>query len=200
MFEVLTSKNVVMYQMKSYMNYSCCTMDEFSDDMKRFEYIKRLFYRYHVRDILKERLILNHLIVLYNILESESCTRLLFFKIDVEYYYILKTFLLFMDRLPNKVYGIGYVDVDTISIDIDRDIFLTFPFFNGIHRFLPAFFKGYDYQTLFVNVDHRARMHGVSKYGTVNRLFRGIIDIIKVKKIIKNHKKLKNVTLPLPGI
>jgi dolichol-phosphate mannosyltransferase len=75
----------------------------------------------------------------------------------------------------------------------DRDIFLTFPFFNGIHRFLPAFFKGYDYQTLFVNVDHRARMHGVSKYGTVNRLFRGIIDIIKVKKIIKNHKKLKNV-------
>jgi len=105
-------------------NYSCCTMDEFSDDMKRFEYIKRLFYRYHVRDILKERLILNHLIVLYNILESESCTRLLFFKIDVEYYYILKTFLLFMDRLPNKVYGIGSVDVDTISIDIDRDIFL----------------------------------------------------------------------------
>ena len=124
MFEVLTSKNVVMYQMRSYVNYSCCTMDEFSDDMKRFEYIKRLFYRYHVRDILKERLILNHLIVLYNILESESCTRLLFFKIDVEYYYILKTFLLFMDRLPNKVYGIGSVDVDIISIDIDRDIFL----------------------------------------------------------------------------
>lgn len=124
MFEVLTSKNVVMYQMKSYVNYSCCTMDEFIDDMKRFEYIKRLFYRYHVRDILKERLILNHLIVLYNILEPESCTRLLFFKTDVEYYYILKTFLLFMDRLPNKVYGIVGVDIDIISIDIDRDIFL----------------------------------------------------------------------------
>ncbi len=124
MFEVLTSKNVVMYQMKSYVNYSCCTMDEFIDDMKRFEYIKRLFYRYHVRDILKERLRLNHLIVLYNILEYESCTRLLFFKTDVEYYYILKTFLLFMDRLPNKVYGIGGVDIDIISIDIDRDIFL----------------------------------------------------------------------------
>ena len=57
--------------------------------------------------------------------------------------------------------------------------------FNGIHRFLPALFKGYGYKTLFVDVNHRKRIHGKSKYGTMNRLFAGIRDIIKVNKILK---------------
>ena len=63
--------------------------------------------------------------------------------------------------------------------------FFKFPYFNGIHRFLPALFKGYGYETMFVNVNHRKRKYGISKYGTMNRLFKGIRDIIKVKKIIK---------------
>jgi len=66
----------------------------------------------------------------------------------------------------------------------DKNIFLKFPYFNGIHRFIPALFSGYGYKTAFVNVSHRARITGVSKYGTFDRLFRGIIDIYKVKKII----------------
>ena len=68
----------------------------------------------------------------------------------------------------------------------DKDIFLNFPYFNGIHRFLPALFKGYGYKTKFVEVNHRKRKYGVSKYGTMNRLFIGIRDILIVKKIIKN--------------
>tara|TARA_B100001093_G_C26766171_1_gene987982 strand:+ start:117 stop:797 length:681 start_codon:yes stop_codon:yes gene_type:complete len=68
----------------------------------------------------------------------------------------------------------------------DKKIFLTFPFFDGIHRFMPALFKGYGYKTKFINVQHRKRKFGQSKYGTFNRLFRGINDIIKVKKILKN--------------
>tara|TARA_B100001057_G_scaffold470701_1_gene532275 strand:- start:33 stop:719 length:687 start_codon:yes stop_codon:yes gene_type:complete len=68
----------------------------------------------------------------------------------------------------------------------DKDIFLNFPYFNGIHRFLPALFKGYGYTTKFVEVNHRKRKYGVSKYGTMNRLFVGIRDIFKVMKIIKN--------------
>ena len=67
----------------------------------------------------------------------------------------------------------------------DKRIFLSFPMFNGIHRFLPALFKGYGYKTLFVDVNHRKRIHGKSKYGTMNRLFAGIRDIIKVNKILK---------------
>ncbi len=68
----------------------------------------------------------------------------------------------------------------------DRDIFLNFPYFNGIHRFLPALFKGYGHITIFIEVNHRKRKYGVSKYGTINRLFIGIRDILIVKKIIKN--------------
>ena len=116
MFEILNDKNIVIYQMRSYVNYNCHTLEEFTDDMKRFEYIKRLFYRYHNRGILKERLILNHLIVLYNVLDGEPCTRLLFFKIDEEYHYILKTFLLFIDRLPTRVDVVG-INIKTINAD-----------------------------------------------------------------------------------
>ena len=71
----------------------------------------------------------------------------------------------------------------------DKEVFLSFPYFDGIHRFLPALFSGYGHKTLFINVNHRKRNYGVSKYGTLDRLFRGIRDIIKVRKIIK----LKNL-------
>ena len=75
----------------------------------------------------------------------------------------------------------------------DKSIFLQFPFFDGIHRFLPALFAGYGYKTLFIAVDHRPRISGYSKYKIVDRLYRGIIDIIRVKKIIREHKnKRKN--------
>ena len=70
----------------------------------------------------------------------------------------------------------------------DKNIFLKFPYFDGIHRFLPALFLGFGYKTSFINVDHRKRKYGISKYGTMNRLFKGIRDIIKVKKILKNNK------------
>ena len=71
----------------------------------------------------------------------------------------------------------------------DRNIFLLFPYFNGIHRFLPALFKGYGHKTDFINVNHRVRKYGKSKYGTIDRLFRGIRDIIKVKNIINKQIK-----------
>ena len=71
----------------------------------------------------------------------------------------------------------------------DKDVFLKFPFFDGIHRFLPALFLGYGYKTKFINVDHRKRKYGYSKYGTYKRLIGGIKDIFKVKAIIKKQKK-----------
>ena len=71
----------------------------------------------------------------------------------------------------------------------NKHIFLSFPFFDGIHRFLPALFIGFGYKTFFINVNHRRRKFGVSKYGTVTRLFKGIRDLYIVKKIIKNKNK-----------
>jgi len=67
----------------------------------------------------------------------------------------------------------------------NKKIFLSFPFFNGVHRFLPALFRGFGYKTAFIEVNHRKRVYGSSKYGTMNRLFVGIRDIAKVKKILK---------------
>jgi dolichol-phosphate mannosyltransferase len=74
----------------------------------------------------------------------------------------------------------------------NRELFLKLPFFDGIHRFLPALFKAYGAQTFFVNVDHRFRKYGISKYDTFGRLIRGIRDIYRVLIIIKRFKK-KNV-------
>ena len=69
-----------------------------------------------------------------------------------------------------------------------KNIFLRIPYFNSMHRFLPALFQGLGCKTFFVNVNHRNRIYGHSKYGTVKRLFFGVIDIFKVLRIIKYLK------------
>ncbi len=70
----------------------------------------------------------------------------------------------------------------------NKNIFLSFPFFDGIHRFLPALFIGFEHKTRYLEVAHFPRKFGYSKYGTIDRMIKGIRDIIKVMKIIKNHK------------
>lgn len=70
----------------------------------------------------------------------------------------------------------------------NKNIFLSFPFFDGIHRFLPALFIGFEYKTRYVEVSHFPRKFGYSKYGTVDRMLKGVRDIIKVMKIIKKQK------------
>ena len=74
----------------------------------------------------------------------------------------------------------------------DKNIFLQFEYFNGIHRFLPALFNGFGYRTFFLSVDHRKRKYGKSKYGTFLRLFNGLRDMIKVKNMINKNKKIKS--------
>ena len=71
----------------------------------------------------------------------------------------------------------------------NKKYFLKLPRFDGMHRFLPALFKGYGYKTYFVEVDHRKRIRGKSKYGTFDRLFRGIFDLINVKLMINKINK-----------
>ena len=92
-------------------------------------------------------------------------------------------------KIANKIRNIILKDdcADTgCSLKVfSRSIFLTFPFFDGIHRFLPALFKGFGNKTKFVSVNHRKRKYGKSNYGTISRLIKGIRDIIKVKKILK---------------
>ncbi len=71
----------------------------------------------------------------------------------------------------------------------DKNEFLKLTYFKSMHRFLPALFIALNNRNLFVNVNHRYRTYGISKYGTIDRLLRGIIDIFRVLIIIRNIKK-----------
>lgn len=99
---------------------------------------------------------------------------------------------IYASKIANKVRSYILSDncPDTgCSLKIFRkDIFIKFPYFDGIHRFLPALFSGFKCETKFINVDHRPRIFGDSKYNNISRLFRGIKDLIKVYMIIKQNK------------
>ena len=99
MFKKITSENIMMFAIKHYDNPHCEGEKEFHDDMKRFKYIKRLLRKYKDTDVLKERLLLNHVIILRNLFGVEACVTLLLFKIQQEYWSTLKSFLLFLNMI-----------------------------------------------------------------------------------------------------
>jgi hypothetical protein len=101
MFEKLTNDNITMFAIKHYDNPQCEGESEFHDDMKRFKYIKRLLRKYQDSGELKERLILNHLIVVFNVFGAEAGSTLLLFKLEPEFWSILKTFMVFLNMLPD---------------------------------------------------------------------------------------------------
>ena len=98
-FDELTIKNFEFFAMQNYNNTECCDVEE---DLARFKYLKRLFRRYEVHNDLQERLILNHLIVIYNIFGIEAANRMTWFKVDEEHYQYLKPFLVFLNYLDIK--------------------------------------------------------------------------------------------------
>ena len=118
----LDSTNAMLYAAKHYDNPSCMDEVEFHDDLKRFKYIKRLLNKYREGGPLKYRLILNHIILLYNMFGQEAGTRLLFLKLE-GYYSELVPFLVILNRLPEVVKQIGTDgDIDTGKIVPDLEI------------------------------------------------------------------------------
>ena len=111
----------MMYAMKAY-DKPDCIMSEFKDDMKRFNYLKRLFRRYRKVDELREQLVLNHLVVLYNVFGPEVTSRMLFFKMSKDDYSALKTYLLFLSIMPEKIRGIKGQDIISSDIPIDTKV------------------------------------------------------------------------------
>ena len=99
MYETINPNNVVMYAIKNYENPQCEGEKEFEDDLKRFKYIKRLLRKHYDTGVLKERLILNHLIVLHNVFNTTACVTLLLYKIQEEYWPVLKSFLIFLNSI-----------------------------------------------------------------------------------------------------
>lgn len=98
----LSEGNFVQQAMHAYDNPQCVSLVEFEDDLKRFLYLKKLFTRYAVNGELRERLILNHIIVLFNVF-GDSATKMLFFKTEEKHWGILATFLAYLGRLPDSI-------------------------------------------------------------------------------------------------
>ena len=123
----LNDDNFLIFAIKNYDNPNCSGMLDLQEDLKRFKYIKRLFKRYSKTGILTERLILNHIIVLYNVFGS-AATKLLFYKIEEEFWSQLKTFLVYLNYMPMKVIGISSnrnledIPLDTTIINTLRKI------------------------------------------------------------------------------
>ena len=99
LFAELTEENFLLFAIKNYENPQAVTKEDFDKDLNHFKYIKRLLKRYKNTGVLKTHLLLNHFIVLYNIF-GEAATPMLFFKIEEDLWSSMKSFIMFLNRLP----------------------------------------------------------------------------------------------------
>ena len=120
LFDDLNEKNYLHFAMKYYDNRQCTSVEEFNEDLNKIKYVKSLFNRFLETGELRTNLILNHLIVIYNVFENEAATRMLFFRVEKKFYSILKPFLIFLNRLPEKVKGIDGEDIQTNHIPLNE--------------------------------------------------------------------------------
>ena len=120
--QILNDKNFLLYAIKNYDNPSCRDIEEFNSDIRRIKYIKKLLTRYIESGILKERLILNHLIILSNVFSPEALCRILYLKVGAHMKY-LKPFLILLGIMSEKIINIREEKIiDTNLIDMDEVI------------------------------------------------------------------------------
>ena len=115
-FKPLTEENFVFFCQESYFNSECAGKNEFSDDLKKIKYVKRLLQKIHKHKTLKsirERLILNHIIVLRNVFGEENTARILFFKLEPRLHSYLKSFMVFLDFRIKKIPEVNYEVLNT---------------------------------------------------------------------------------------
>jgi len=110
----LSEDNFLLYAIKMYDNPNSNGIAEFYEDLNRIKYIKRLFNKYSCKKPLKDRLVLNHILILNNVFGAEACSRILFHKIEPKYYSYLKTFLSFLQILPKQI---PEVKIEEIPVD-----------------------------------------------------------------------------------
>lgn len=115
----ITPENFLLFAAKNYDNPTCSSIKEFQDDLKRFKYIKRLLKRYKKSGVISERLLLNHIILLHNVF-NEAVVPMLFYKLEKEHWPQIKTFLVFLNYMPE--YMKVSQTVNTSSIPLDTNI------------------------------------------------------------------------------
>ena len=123
LFDDLNEKNFLLYAMKEYNNPQCTEVEEFNDDLKKIKYIKRLLNQYVSEGVLKERLLLNHIIVFYNVFPPAAATRILFFKIEEKFWPMLKPFLFYLKLMPeDRIESVMGKEIKTNEILMDQGI------------------------------------------------------------------------------
>jgi len=122
MSDDLTENTIDMYMMRSYTNPQCIGIEEYNDDVSRIKYIKRLLNRYKKTGELKHQLLLNHIIVIYNVFGTDAGTRILLYTIEEYHWASLKTIMVYLQTMPEVVRGIGGQDILTSDIAIDEEI------------------------------------------------------------------------------
>lgn len=115
-FSELTEKNLFLYAAKHYKNPKFSDIDDFYEDLKRFKYIKRLLNRYLETDELPERLILNHLIVVFNMFGIEAALEILNLKLEDKHWPVMKPFLVFLKYITNEQYTGITMDPNVIEV------------------------------------------------------------------------------------
>lgn len=120
LFDELNDDNFILFASRHYDNPQCLSVEEFYNDVQRFKYLKRLFRRYIDNDDLQERLILNHIVVLYNVFGVDPANRMMFFRMDAEYFSVVKTFLVYLNYLPEDQYV--EVPLDPYIVDVLRKL------------------------------------------------------------------------------
>lgn len=113
-FNELNDDNFLLFAIKYYDNPHCSTKDDFYEDLKRFKYIKRLLRRYTKTHDLKTQLLLNHIIIIYNIF-GDAGTPLLFYKLEKEYWSSLKSILIFLNRIDENSFPL--IEVDNFCLE-----------------------------------------------------------------------------------
>ncbi len=122
-FEDLNEKNFLLFAMQHYDNPQCVDVEEFNDDLRKIKYIKRLFNQYSLGGDLKERLLLNHIIVFFNVFQTKAATRILFFKLDEKFWPMLKTFLFYLKFMPeDKIESINGKELIVTDILMDQGV------------------------------------------------------------------------------
>ena len=121
-FDDLNEKNFLLFAMKEYDNPQCVQVEEFYDDLKKVKYIKRLLNQYLNEGVLKERLLLNHIIVFYNVFPVRSATRILFLKIEEKFWPILKTFLVYLSYMSEIIDPINGRAILSDDIQLDQGV------------------------------------------------------------------------------
>tara|TARA_A100001201_G_C4089473_1_gene201648 strand:+ start:1201 stop:1569 length:369 start_codon:yes stop_codon:yes gene_type:complete len=119
-FDTLDEKSFLLYAAKFYYKPNVIDAEEFYDDLKRFMYLKRLFNRYDKSGELSERLILNHLIVIFNVFGIQPALKMLEYQIDQKYWHMLKPFLIYLKYIRNDQYV--HIGMDKKIIDRLREI------------------------------------------------------------------------------